>query len=132
MSGPIPVSSSSNSPSGTFTRLKKGGPTVIFTPRTASERIGKSVPQSTENAMPTSARLLKRNAASRLAIDSSCASGSSLRPAHVEQGEGRGGRHHQEAEEEEPDVRLREAVHARDDARAGDERAENGEQERAR
>ena len=77
MTGPIPMSARRMSPNGIFTRLKKGGPTVIFTPRTASERIGKSVPQSTENAMPTNARLLKRNAASRLAIDSSCASGSS-------------------------------------------------------
>ena len=60
-----------------FTRLKKGGPTVILVPRTASERIGKSVPHSTENAIPTSTRLLNRNAASRLAIDSRRASGSS-------------------------------------------------------
>jgi hypothetical protein len=57
--------------------LKKGGPTVIFVPRTASEMIGNSVPQSTEKAMPTSSRLLKRNAASRLTIDSSSTSASS-------------------------------------------------------
>ena len=58
MSGPTPVSASSSRPSGTFTVLKNGGPTVIFEPRTHSLRIGKSVPQSTENAMPTSTRLL--------------------------------------------------------------------------
>ena len=76
ISGPMPVSASRKSPSGTLTRLKKGGPTVILVPRTASDRIGNSVPQSTEKAMPTSARLLNRNAASRLSIDSSLASGS--------------------------------------------------------
>jgi hypothetical protein len=58
MSGPIPVRASSRSPSGTFTVLKKGAPTVIFEPRTASLMIGKSVPQSTEKAMPTRRRLL--------------------------------------------------------------------------
>ena len=58
MSGPTPVSASSSSPSGTFTVLKKGGPTVIFVPRTHSLRIGNSVPHSTENAIPTSTRLL--------------------------------------------------------------------------
>jgi hypothetical protein len=51
--------------------LKKGGPTVILLPFTSSERIGKSVPHSTENAIPTNRRLLKRNAASRLSTDSS-------------------------------------------------------------
>ena len=70
----MPVSPSSSRPSGTFTRLKNGGPTVILVPRTSSERIGNSVPHSTENAMPTSSRLLNRNAASRLTTDSSCTS----------------------------------------------------------
>jgi hypothetical protein len=77
MRGPIPVSATRNSPSGTLTRLKNGGPTVILVPRTASDMIGNSVPQSTENAIPTKARLLKRKAASLLAMDSSRASGSS-------------------------------------------------------
>ena len=72
----MPVSASSSSPSGTFTVLKNGGPTVILVPRTASERIGKSVPQSTANAMPTNSRLLYRNAASRLTMLSSSASAS--------------------------------------------------------
>jgi hypothetical protein len=38
--------------------LKNGAPTVIFSPRTHSLRIGKSVPQSTLKAIPTSTRLL--------------------------------------------------------------------------
>jgi hypothetical protein len=54
----MPVSASSSSPSGTFTVLKNGGPTVIFSPFTHSLRIGKSVPQSTENEIPISTRLL--------------------------------------------------------------------------
>src|SRR2546428_8751107 len=77
MSGPIPVSPSSARPRGMFTWLKNGGPTVTFVPWTSSERIGKSVPHSTENAMPTNKRLLNRKLASRLTIDSSLASASS-------------------------------------------------------
>jgi hypothetical protein len=50
---------------GTMISLKNGGPTVIFTPRTASLMIGKIVPQSTANAAPTSSRLLNRNELSR-------------------------------------------------------------------
>jgi hypothetical protein len=45
--------------------LKNGGPTVIFTPRTASDSTGKIVPHSVENAIPTSSRLLNRKADSR-------------------------------------------------------------------
>ena len=73
----MPVRARRSSPSGMLTRLKNGGPTVILLPRTASLRIGKSVPHSTENAIPTSSRLLNRNAASRLSMDSSCTSASS-------------------------------------------------------
>src|SRR5688572_7618391 len=69
----MPVSPNSKRPSGTLTVLKNGGPTVIFVPRTHSLRIGKNVPQSTENEMPTSRRLLYRNAASRLTMLSSSA-----------------------------------------------------------
>jgi hypothetical protein len=58
MSGPMPVSASRNSPSGPFTALKNGGPTVILSPFTHSERIGNSVPHSVAKQMPTSARLL--------------------------------------------------------------------------
>src|SRR5215469_3196538 len=56
--GPMPVSSNNNKPSGILTALKNGGPTVILEPRTASDRIGNSVPQRTENAMPTNNKLL--------------------------------------------------------------------------
>ena len=70
-----------------FTRLKKGGPTVILLPRTSSERIGNSVPHSTENAMPTSSRLLKRNAASRLSHRLELDLGLEQRPAGVQQRE---------------------------------------------
>src|SRR5437773_4931143 len=77
MSGPIPVSPSRARPRGMFTWLKNGGPTVTFVPWTSSERIGKSVPHSTENAMPRNKRLLNRKLASRLTIDSSLASASS-------------------------------------------------------
>src|SRR2546429_9687711 len=74
MSGPIPVRPSSARPSGMFTWLKNGGPTVTLVPWTSSERIGNSVPHRTEKAIPTNSRLLKRKLASRLTIDSSLAS----------------------------------------------------------
>ena len=70
ITGPTPVKNRSTRPSGAFTRLKKGGPTVIFTPRTHSERTGNTVPQKTAKAMPTRIRLLKRKAASREKKDS--------------------------------------------------------------
>jgi hypothetical protein len=78
ISGPMPVSSSSSSPSGTFTWLKNGGPTVTLVPRTASEMTGNSVPHSTANAMTIRIRLLNRNAASRLTMDSSRDSAASI------------------------------------------------------
>ena len=64
-SGPTPVMSRSASPSGTFTRLKNGAPTVICSPCTASERTGNSVPQRTEKQAASSRRLLNRNPDSR-------------------------------------------------------------------
>ena len=64
-SGPTPVISRSPSPSGTFTRLKKGAPTVICSPCTASERTGNSVPQSTAKQAASSSRLLNRKPDSR-------------------------------------------------------------------
>ena len=64
-SGPTPVISRSASPSGTFTRLKKGAPTLICSPCTASERTGKSVPQSTAKQAASSSRLLNRKPDSR-------------------------------------------------------------------
>ena len=71
ITGPTPIRKSSARPSGALTRLKNGGPTVIFTPRTHSEITGKTVPQKTAKAMPTRIRLLKRNADSRERNDSS-------------------------------------------------------------
>src|SRR5215203_4322515 len=44
INGPMPVSSNSVSPSGILTELKNGGPTVIFSPLTASVMIGKIDP----------------------------------------------------------------------------------------
>src|SRR5438477_9724542 len=73
ITGPTPARKSSARPRGAFTRLKNGGPTVIFTPRTHSESTGKTVPQKTANAIPTRIRLLKRKAASRERKDSTVA-----------------------------------------------------------
>ena len=73
ISGPMPVRASRSSPSGRFTALKNGGPTVIFSARTHSERIGNSVPHNTAKAIPTRTRLLYRKAASRLTMLSSSA-----------------------------------------------------------
>src|SRR5207302_9947962 len=70
----MPVSASSARPSGMFTWLKNGGPTVTLVPWTSSERIGNRVPHSTEKAIPRNSRLLNRKLASRLTIDSSRAS----------------------------------------------------------
>src|SRR5256885_13426080 len=74
MSGPMPVSANSARPSGMFTWLKNGGPTVTLVPWTSSDRIGNRVPHNTEKAMPMNSRLLNRKLASRLTIDSSRAS----------------------------------------------------------
>src|SRR5262249_38469642 len=52
-----------------------------------------------------------------------------LGPARVEQRERQDRSHDEEAEEEVADIGLGEAVHAGDDARPGDERAEDAEQE---
>ena len=54
----MPVSASSMSPSGVLTELKNGTPTVIFSPCTHSDMIGKRVPQSVAKQMPTRTRLL--------------------------------------------------------------------------
>src|SRR6185503_14722024 len=71
MIGPTPTRNSRQRPSGAFTLLKNGGPTVIFTPLTHSEITGKIVPQKIVKQMPRRIRLLKRNAASREKNDSS-------------------------------------------------------------
>src|SRR6516165_7438404 len=59
-SGPTAVSSNSMSATGTFTRLKKGGPTVTFVPCTHSLRIGNNVPHKTVKQATRRIRLLNR------------------------------------------------------------------------
>ena len=43
--GPTPVRNNKTNPMGAFTLLKNGAPTVIFSPRMASDRTGKIVPR---------------------------------------------------------------------------------------
>src|SRR3972149_4762675 len=64
-SGQRPITRSRASPMGTLTWLKKGAPTLMFTPRTASEIMGKIVPRKPEKAAPTRIRLLNRKLDSR-------------------------------------------------------------------
>src|SRR6267142_1084203 len=70
-SGPRPVSSSRKSAIGTFTRLKNGGPTVTFSPWTASESNGNSVPHRTAKHDARKTRLLNKKLDSRESSDSS-------------------------------------------------------------
>src|SRR5579864_6895682 len=70
-SGPTPVSSNRNSAIGTFTLLKKGGPTLILLPTTHSESTGKSVPQRTAKQAARSTRLLNKKLDSRDTRESS-------------------------------------------------------------
>src|SRR5258708_38157919 len=63
--GPIPVRKIRNRPIGIIILLKKGGPTVILYPRTHSERIGNSVPQSTATQAAGSTRVVRRKLAQR-------------------------------------------------------------------
>src|SRR4030042_3704975 len=60
MSGQMPMSSSKARKIGPVTSWKKGGPTVVFTPRTASERRGNTDPQKMAKAAPTRRRLFSR------------------------------------------------------------------------
>src|SRR6516165_8110455 len=64
-SGPMPVSNSRNIAIGTFTRLKKGGPTVTFVPVTHSDSTGNSVPHSTAKHETSRTKLLNRKLDSR-------------------------------------------------------------------
>ena len=50
---------------GTFTWLKKGGPTVTFTPVATSETMGNMVPQNTAKVIATRMTLLSKKLASR-------------------------------------------------------------------
>src|SRR3954463_10963624 len=69
-SGPTPVKISSSNPTGIITRLKNGGPTVTFVPCTHSDKIGKSVPQSTVKHATRKITLLNRKLDSRDTSDS--------------------------------------------------------------
>src|SRR4051794_24141920 len=65
MSGPTPVRKSSTSPIGTIHLLKKGGPTVIRSPVTASDRVGNMVAKRTKKAANSKIQLFTVKAASR-------------------------------------------------------------------
>src|SRR6202022_2337694 len=69
-SGPTPVRNSRNMAIGMLTRLKNGGPTLIFVPRIASESTGKSVPERTATQATNRIKLLKRKLDSREIIES--------------------------------------------------------------
>src|SRR6185437_5096762 len=73
-SGPSAVSSSNISATGTFTRLKNGGPTVIFVPFTNSLSLGNTVPHKTVKQATRRMRLLNRKLDSRETSDSSLCS----------------------------------------------------------
>src|SRR5580704_6132506 len=70
-SGPTPVRKIRNSAIGTFTLLKKGGPTLILLPVNHSEKTGKSVPHSTAKHAASRIKLLKRKLDSRETSESS-------------------------------------------------------------
>src|SRR5580704_8595928 len=70
-SGPTPVRSKRNSAMGTFTLLKKGGPTLILLRVNHSESTGKSVPHKTAKQAANRMRLLKRKLDSRETSESS-------------------------------------------------------------
>jgi len=53
MSGPTPIRKRRARKIGILTKLKKGAPTLILTPRTASDRSGKTVPKKTVKAAAT-------------------------------------------------------------------------------
>src|SRR5262250_1176012 len=72
--GPTPVRNTRNSPIGTFTRLKNGGPTVTLLPVTHSDKTGNKVPHSTAKHDTSSTRLLNRKLDSRETSDSSLCS----------------------------------------------------------
>src|SRR6202035_3235464 len=65
ISGPMPVSSIRPNAMGTLMRLKNGASTLIFSPVTASEITGKSVPHSTAKQLATRIRLLNMKLDSR-------------------------------------------------------------------
>src|SRR5258708_8401134 len=68
--GPTPVKNSSRNPSGMFTLLKNGAPTLIREPLRYSEKTGKTVPETTATHATSTTKLLKRTRASRHPIES--------------------------------------------------------------
>ena len=69
-SGPAPVRARMRRPTGTMIDSKKGGPTVILDPVTASEITGNMVPQNTANVAVRNSRLFSRKPLSRETGDS--------------------------------------------------------------
>src|SRR5439155_23982162 len=72
--GPTAVRNKSSNATGTFTRLKNGGPTVTLLPCTHSDRTGNSVPHNTVKQATRRSRLLNRKLDSRETSDSSLCS----------------------------------------------------------
>src|SRR4029077_13562497 len=64
-SGPTPVRKSRKRAMGKLILLKKGAPTLIFVPRTHSERTGNRVPEITATQATSKIKLLKRKLDSR-------------------------------------------------------------------
>src|SRR5215471_880138 len=69
--GPTPVRNSNSSPSGMFTLLKNGAPTLMREPVNHSEKTGKSVPERTATQATRRTRLLNRKLDSRETSESS-------------------------------------------------------------
>src|SRR3984893_12243873 len=65
INGPMPVSSIRPNAMGTLMRLKNGASTLIFSPVTASEITGNSVPHSTAKQLASRIRLLNMKLDSR-------------------------------------------------------------------
>src|SRR5271170_309871 len=63
--GPTPVRNSRSSPIGIFTLLKKGAPTLILEPESASDKTGKSVPERTATHETSRIKLLNKKLDSR-------------------------------------------------------------------
>ena len=63
--GPTPIRKRSPTQIGIVILLKKGAPTLTFTPRAASATSGKSVPSITVKVNAVSSRLFRRNTVSR-------------------------------------------------------------------
>ena len=131
ISGPRPVRKSSSNPSGTLTRLKNGGPTEILVPRTASEMNREEGAPEHRERDPDQREVVEQER--RLTTHQRLELHFRLqgRPAGVEQREREDRARQQEGEEVVADVGLGERVDRGDHPGAGDERAEDRQQERA-